>query len=175
MLNISKKMSFSPEVETLTRVLLAMPRIESVDADHTPLEEFDVAHIGLVSFGDLPHAALLRTNGGLPGEALGQIFFRLRPELASWHTLEFLSWQVRDCSRAGERIQIRSRGLPPFIDNRIQLGTSLVFILEFFVDGMDRDPRRLLQQIAAFAKSLQQSLSLFGLSWADGVVRKTAE
>lgn len=163
-------MSLPPEVESLTNVLMAMPGVESVEADHTPLEQFDVAQIGLVPFGDLPHAALLRTKGGLPGEALGQIFFRLRPELPSWHTLEFLSWQVRDWSRTGERVQIRSRGLPPYIDRRIQLGTSLVFVLEFFVDGMDRDSRRLLQQIGAFAKSLQDSIALYGLSWSDGIV-----
>ena len=165
-------MSLPPEVEALTTVLLAMPGVESARADHTPLEEFDIAHIGLVPFGDLPHAALLRTSGGLPGEALGQVFFTLRPEVASWRTLEFLSWQVRDWSRAGRRVQVRSRGLPPFIDGRIQLGTSLVFILEFFVDGIERDPRRLLKEMSEFARDIQDSLSRYRLRWSDGDVRR---
>lgn len=166
-------MSLPPAIEALTRELLALPGVENVEARHTPLEEFDIAHVGLVPFGDLPHAALLRTKGGLPGEALGQFLIELRPVLESWRSLEFLSWQVRDWSRAGRRIQIRSRGLPPVIDNRIQLGTSLVFILEFFVDGMERDAQRLLHEIAEFANDLRASRSLHRLSWSGGeVVRK---
>jgi hypothetical protein len=165
-------MPLPPSIEALTNTLLSLPGVERVEADHTPLEELNVEDLGLVPYGDLPHAALLRTKGGMPGEALGQFFIELRPELPSWHTLEFLSWQVRDCSRAGNRIQIRSRGLPPVIDGRIQLGTSLAFILEFFVDGLDEDPERLLNAIADFASGLQSSLRLYDLSWTDGTVRK---
>jgi hypothetical protein len=154
-----------PEIQALIALLLSLPGIEDAEAKHTPLEEFDTAQLSLVSFGDLPHAVLLRTNGGLRGEALGQIFFDLKPELKSWRTLEFLSWQVRDCSRTGKRIQIRSRGLPPYIGDRIQLGTTLRFILEFFVDGLDDNPQRLLSEIADFTKSLQTSLSAYQLNW----------
>jgi hypothetical protein len=165
-------MSLPPAIEALTNVLLALPGVESVEAKHTPLEELDVADLGFVPFGDLPHAAILRTKGGLRGEALGQVFVEFRPELESWRTLEFLSWQVRDSSRAGKRIQIRSRGLPPFIGGEIQLGTTLVFIIEFFVDGMDVDPQRLLKEIAEFAGDIQSSLKIYRLSWVGGVVLK---
>src|ERR1700722_17784256 len=155
-------------IEALTNILLTLPGVERVEADHTPLEELDVNDLSLVPYGDLPHAALLRTKGGLRGEALGQFFVALRPELESWRTLEFLSWQVRDSSRAGTRIQIRSRGLPPFINGRIQLGTTLVFIIEFFVDGLDADPERLLKVIADFAHAIQTSLDSYGLTWTGG-------
>lgn len=160
-------------IEALTNVLLSLPGVKRVKAVHTPLEELDVNHLGLVPYGGLPHAALLRTKGGLRGEALGQFFVELRPEPQSWHTLEFLSWQVRDSARAGRRIQIRSRGLPPFIDGRIQLGTTLVFIIELFVDGLDVDAERLLNEIADLAHAIQTSLDIYGLSWASGTVLKT--
>lgn len=165
-------MSLPPAVEALTNTLLSLPGVAQVEPDCTPLAELNEEHLSLVSYGDLPHAALLRTKGGVPAEALGQFFIVLRREEASWYTLEFLSWQVRDCSRGGQRIQFRSRGLPPFIDGRIQLGTTLAFILEFFADGMDMDDNRLLDSIAAFAKSLQESLEEYGLNWDEGAVRK---
>ena len=63
-----------------------------------------------------------------------------------------------------------TRGLPPLIDGRIQLGTTLVFILELFVEGLDVDAGRLLSEIADFACAIQTSLEIYGLSWAGGTV-----
>ncbi len=67
---------------------------------------------------------------------------RLSPCAQSWRTLEFLSWQVGDGSRAGRNIQIRTRGLPPVIDHTVQLGSSRRVIIEFFVDGLAQEPTR---------------------------------
>src|SRR5690242_12048982 len=126
-------MEYPPQIERLRSVLKPMPGIAEVEAAHTPLEDISVQDLSLVPFGDLPHAAIRRTKGGLPTEALGQIFITLHPTTESWRTLEFLSWQVRDWSRAGHAIQIRSRGLPPAVGEQIQLGTSLRIIIELFV------------------------------------------
>lgn len=168
-------MAYPPQIERLNRVLKTLPGVEEVDADHTPLEDFDVALLSLVDFGDLPHAAIRRTNGGLPGEALRQVFVRLSPTLESWRTLEFISWQVRDWSRAGRNVQIRTRALPPVAGERIQLGSTLGVILDSFVTGMDADPEGLLRQIGDFADVLEFSLRLYGLDWRGSEVRKTAE
>jgi hypothetical protein len=165
----------SSQIERLNRVLRTLPGVEEFDADHTPLEDFDLALLSLVDFGDLPHAAIRRTNGGLPGEALGQVFVRLSPTLDSWRTLEFISWQVRDWSRAGRNIQMRPRALPPVAGERIQLGSTLSVIIDFFVTGLDSDPESLLREIEDFAEALEFSLRLYGLYWRGSEVRKTAE
>jgi hypothetical protein len=152
-----------------------MPGVTEVGAEHTALGDFDVAHLSLVPYGDLPHAAIRRSQGGLPGEALGQVMIRLSPSVQSWRTLEFLSWQVRDWSRAGRNIQIRTRGLPPVIDNRLQLGSSLAVIIEFFVDGLDEDPTRLLRTMEEFGNSLTDSLAVYGLDWRGETIQREAE
>src|SRR3954453_11407657 len=64
-------------------------------------------------FGDLPHALLRRTDGGLKNEAWAHTEFELARDEAGWLTLEFLAWWVRDLSRAGEQIQLRPMALPP--------------------------------------------------------------
>jgi len=135
-----------------------------------------MAELSLVPFGDLPHAAIRRTNGGLPTEALGQVFITFSPTVESWRTLEFVSWQVRDWSRAGRCcIQIRTRGLPPVIGEQIQLGSSLRVIIEFFVSGLDTDPERMLREMDEFATDLQQSLRLYGLDWRGGAIERKCE
>jgi len=148
-----------------------MPGIAEVEADHTPLEDIDPSELSNVALGDLPHAAIRRTNGGLPTEALGQVIITLNPTLESWRTLEFLSWQVRDWSRGGRCVQIRTRGLPPTIGEQIQLGSSLRVIIDFFVCGLDTDPEKLLKQLDEFARDLERSLVLYGLDWRGGQVK----
>jgi hypothetical protein len=167
-------MPYLSQIERLISALKTLPGIEEVEADHTPLENLDVSTLSLVTLGDLPHAAIRRTNGGLRGEALGQVFIRLSPTLESWRTLEFLSWQVRDWSRGGRGVQIRTRALPPAIGEKVQLGSTLGVIIEFFVSGLDNDPEALLKTIDEFGQALDHSLRLYGLEWNDGNIRKKA-
>ncbi len=169
------KMAYPPQIERLRSVLKAMPGVTEVEADHTPLQDIRVADLSLVALGDLPHAAIRRTSGGRPGEALGQVFITLSPTLESWRTLEFISWQVRDWSRAGRCIQIRTRALPPAVGEQIQLGSSLRVIVEFFVSGLDTDPERLLRELEEFAKDLKSSLRLYSLNWRGGAIERRAE
>lgn len=173
-MNEKTRMEYPTEIEQLRTVLKSMPGVMNVDASHTPLEDLDIAHLSLPPFGDLPHAAIQRTGGGLPAEALGQIFITLAPSSASWMTLEFISWQVRDWSRAGRGVQIRTRGLPPSIGPQLQLGSSLQVIIDFFVSGIDSNPGRLLSEIQEFATDLMGSLDLYALDWQDGTVEKRA-
>ncbi len=168
-------MEYPPQIERLRSVLKTMPGVVEVEAHQTPLQDINVQELSLVPLGDLPHAAIRRTKGGLPAEALGQVFVTLDPTVESWRTLEFLSWQVRDWSRAGRCVQIRTRGLPPVIGERVQLGTSLRVIIEFFVSGLDTDPERMLREIDEFAADLQSSLRLYGLDWRDGQIQKKGE
>jgi hypothetical protein len=83
-------------------------------------------------FGDLPHALLRRTDGGLKDEAWANTEFTLSRDEAGWLTLELLAWWVRDLSRSGEQIQMRPMALPP-VGYEVQLGTTLKFIMDHFV------------------------------------------
>jgi hypothetical protein len=169
-------MTYPPQIERLRYLLKSMPGVLEVEAAHTPLQDFNVTKLSLPPLGDLPHAALRRTGGGLKGEALGQVFITLSPTLESWRTLEFLSWQVMDRSSAGRCIQIRTRGLPPALGEQIQLGLSLRVIIEFFIAGLDVDPERLLREVEEFAKVLESSICLYGIEWRGGTVeRKTKQ
>jgi hypothetical protein len=145
-----------------------MPGFFEAEADHTPLQGIRVQELSLVPLGDLPHAAIRRTNGGLLAEALGQAFVTLEYTIESRRTLEFFSWQVRDWARAGRGVQIRTRGLLPVIGERIQFGTSLRFFIEFFISGLETEPERMLREIDEFAADLQSSLRLYGLDWHGG-------
>jgi len=166
-------MSYPPQIERLRSVLKSLPGIVEVEATHTPLQDINVSDMSLVELGDLPHAAIRRTSGGLPAEALGQIFISFSPTVESWRTLEFVSWQVRDWSRGGRNVQIRTRGLPPVIGDQVQLGSSLRAIIEFFVGGLDTDPERLLRDMDEFAADLGHSVRLYRLDWhGESVTRK---
>jgi hypothetical protein len=84
-------------------------------------------------FGDLPHALLRRTGGGLENEAWANTEFELSRDEAGWRTLEFLAWWVRDLSRSGEQIQLRPMALPPKA-YEVQLGRTLKFIIDNFIE-----------------------------------------
>jgi hypothetical protein len=83
-------------------------------------------------FGDLPHALLRRTDGGLKDEAWANTEFGVSRDEAGWLTLEFLAWWVRDSSRGGEQIQLRPMALPP-VGYEVQLGGTLKLIIDHFV------------------------------------------
>src|SRR5262249_15682533 len=110
-------------------------------------------------FGDLPHALLRRTDGGLKREAWAHTEFELSRDEAGWLTLEFLAWWVRDLSRSGEQIQLRPMALPPKA-HEVQLGRTLKFIIDHLIvfpaDSEDNAPA--LQVIQERADSLNGNI-----------------
>lgn len=151
------------EIQKLLDCLSGLPGVTEVDCNAIPLEDFDCEHISLLPYGDLPHAALQRTQGGLAGEVLGQFFIRFDKTEGAWDSIELLSWQVRDCSRGGNRIQMRSLGLPPKVGDQVQLGKTLRFVIEIFQDGMESNSGGLLKSVDEFADDLQDSLRIYEL------------
>jgi hypothetical protein len=111
-------------------------------------------------FGDLPHALLRRTGGGLENEAWANTELELSRNEPGWQTLEFLAWWVRDLSRSGEQIQLRPMALPPEAYG-VQLGRTLRFILDHFVicDGEGNDAA--LRMMQERADSLDRSINLY--------------
>ena len=108
-------------------------------------------------FGDLPHALLRRTEGGLENEAWANTEFCLSRDEAGWLTLEFLAWWVRDLSRSGEQIQLRPMALPP-VAYEVQLGGTLKFIIDHFVIRPD-GPAAALAVMQERADSLNSNIN----------------
>lgn len=108
-------------------------------------------------FGDLPHALLRRTSGGLESEAWANTEFELSRDEAGWLTLEFLAWWVRDLSRSGGQIQLRPMALPPKAYD-VQLGQTLKFIIDHFVVCSGDNNDAALQMMQERADSLDGNI-----------------
>src|SRR5262245_12390188 len=106
------------EVKELVAAVKAIKGVTEVQAGKTYLPDIKAADLTLPGpYADLPIAAIRRTKGGLKNEQLVSIDFNVQRDEAGLKALEFLSWWVRDESRGGENMQIRSIGLPPMAGN----------------------------------------------------------
>ncbi len=108
-------------------------------------------------FGDLPHALLRRTDGGLEGELWANTEFSLTRDEAGWTTLEFLAWWARDLSRSGRSIQLRPMALPPRAFE-VQLGRTLKFIVDHLIGCPDGNLAPMLAEMADRARSLDDAI-----------------
>ena len=108
-------------------------------------------------FGDLPHALLRRTRGGLENEAWANTELELSRDEAGWLTLEFLAWWVRDLSRSGEQVQLRPMALPPKA-YEVQLGRTLKFIIDQLVICPGDSNDAALQMVQDRAESLDGAI-----------------
>ncbi len=133
--------SYPPQVQTLHAALGRLVAVTSVTTGLKNLSQFEPQTYSLPGeFGDLPHALLRRTDGGLADEMWAHTEFELSQNEAGWLTLEFLAWWVRDLSRSGRQIQLRPMALPPRA-YEVQLGRTLKFIIDHLVvcsgDGIE--------------------------------------
>jgi hypothetical protein len=147
-----------PQVEKLYAAFHRLIAIQEITAGLKNLAEYQPQVYSFPGeFGDLPHALLRRTSGGLPDEMWANIEFELTRDEAGWLTLEFLAWFVRDHSRSGDQIQLRPMALPPKA-YEIQLGRTLKFIIDLFVvcpgDGIEP----MLDELESLAKSLSGNI-----------------
>ncbi|HXE54985.1 MAG TPA: hypothetical protein VN541_18330 [Tepidisphaeraceae bacterium] len=149
-----------PEVDAFHSALRRLAAIEQVDTGLKSLATFGPETFSWPGeFGDLPHALLRRSNGGLPEEAWANTEIVLTRDEAGWLTLEFLAWWVRDQSRGGELIQMRPMGLPPKAYD-VQLGRTLKFIIDHFAICPD-DPSPMLKILKNRAANLSLSIDLY--------------
>lgn len=124
------------------------------------------------AMGDLPHALLRRTGGGLPREAWANTDLILSYDRAGWLILEFLSWWVREQSRDGEQIQMRPQALPPEANEQIQLGQTLKFVIDHFCELSDSTPTSMLNLLEARGKSLNLAIDLYSDVLGDLLVEE---
>ena len=123
--NVRPYMSYPPQIERLHTALGSLPGVIDVSNGVESLQGIDAEDLRLPNFAAWPIGALRQTHGGLDGEALIQIEFRLVTDAKSWRTIEFLAWFIRDQSRSGVAIQLRPFSLPPEAERQIKLGHTL--------------------------------------------------
>jgi hypothetical protein len=151
---------YPPEVEAFHVALKRLGAVEEVDTGLKSLEQFGPETYSLPGeFGDMPHALLRRSNGGLPNEAWANTEITLTRDQAGWLTLEFLAWWVRDQSRGGELIQMRPMALPPK-GYEVQLGRTLKFVIDHFAICPD-DPAPMLKLLESRAANLSQLIDIY--------------
>lgn len=156
-------MSLPPPVAAFNAALERLAAVKEVATGLKNLADFPLRSYSFPGeFGDLPHALLRRTNGGLPGEKWVNTDFELTKDEAGWRTLEFLAWWVRDLSRSDHLIQLRPMALPPKAYD-VQLGRTLKFIIDHFVICTGDSLDEALAMMQDRADSLNRSVD----SYAD--------
>lgn len=151
------------DIEEFHTTLLKLKGFTGVESGIENLEPIDAERLGYSDCAHLPHAALLRTGGGLEQEVLLQfeLTFDYSPE--SLLSLEFLAWFVRDCARGGTKVQLRPFALPPETPLGRQLGTSLKWHLDLFVDGIEESLEPAFETVRRLEHSLQTAINLYGI------------
>lgn len=154
---------YPAEIEHLHTVLSSLPGLVDVSSRVFGLQSLKQEQLESPEFARLPLGAILRTLGGLDGEALVQTEFRIESLALYPNTIEFLAWFVRDQSRGGVPIQLRPFALPPQAGKVIQLGTSLLWQIDFFciVPTGDRSGVH-LAAIDRIASDLAFALEMYG-------------
>ena len=154
-------MSYPKEIEQLHSILENLPGVINICSGIDDLTNFKNDFLSFVDFGHLPHATIRRTNGGLQNETLVQVEFELNKKVnESWKSLEFLSWWVRDLARAGENIQLRPFALPPQAGDDIQLGRTLKFQIDIFINNTN-ELEDVLVKIEEYGKSLHDTIEIY--------------
>ncbi|MES2612167.1 MAG: hypothetical protein V4679_18085 [Pseudomonadota bacterium] len=151
-----------PEVVRLIAALTAIPGVTQAQLDNTYLPEVAVSDLSLPGpYADLPIAALRRSNGALENELLLSLEFRIQRNEAGLRAAEFLSWWVRDQSRGGENMQIRTIGQPPMVAGEQQLGRTLRFTIDWFYADTSEDTANVLSAVGGKALALELATNMY--------------
>jgi hypothetical protein len=152
---------YPPQVESFHEAMRRLVAVRQLSTGLKRLADFEPKTYSFPGeFGDLPHALLRRTGGGLPDEAWANTEFKLTRGKAGLLTLEFLAWWVRDLSRSGHQVQLRPMALPPKA-YQVQLGRTLKFIIDQFVVCPGGDMAAALASMQDRAESLNGCINIY--------------
>ncbi|MBY0512776.1 MAG: hypothetical protein K2P78_02575 [Gemmataceae bacterium] len=155
-------MAYPPALERLHAALASLPGVSDVCSGIESLQGLTGDDLRFPDFAHVPHGALRRTNGGLTGEALVQVEFRIAATAAGWRSLEFIAWFVRDQARGGVFIQLRPFALPPMYGDQVQLGHTLKWHIDLFCPDTGEDLSPQLAKIDGIAAGLELAINLYG-------------
>nr|WP_294789080.1 hypothetical protein [uncultured Flavobacterium sp.] len=149
------------EIELFQKTIVSLKGIENVCSGIDNLEGIKGSELGSLEFSHLPIATLLRTDGGLQDEVMLQFEFTIDRSNESLISLEFLSWFVRDQSRNGMLLQLRSFALPPKTSDRFQIGETLKFHIDYFIENAPETLQPILDKISDLNTSLELFIKLY--------------
>lgn len=155
---------YPTEIENFHNTILKLKGISTIESGVDNLEPIDLEMLRLSEFSHLPHASLYRTNGGLENEVLIQFEFSIDYSLESFQSLEFIAWFVRDCARGGIKIQLRPFALPPVTPYGRQIGTTLKFHIDLFVDGINETLEPMFKVVNDLNKSMSMFITMYSIS-----------
>ncbi|MDA6071728.1 hypothetical protein NJT12_19055 [Flavobacterium sp. AC] len=158
---------YPKEIDLFQKTIGSLKGIENVCSGIDNLEGIKGSDLGDVSFSHLPVATLLRTDGGLKDEVMLQFEFTLDKSTESLISLEFLSWFFRDQARSGELLQLRSFALPPKIHDRFQIGETLKFHIDYFIEDAPESLQPILDRVLNLNKSLELFIKLYEIPTQD--------
>lgn len=158
-----------PQIIALSEAISSVPGVTTKDVRKYWYSASDVSELNAISwageYADLPISSLRRSDGNHDNEVLIAAYFTIEKSASGLKGLEFLSWWVRDLSRSGLNIQVRSIGLPPMVGTKIQLGNTLRFSIDMFVETKDPDIEQVLSQIEVYAESLASSYDVYSAAF----------
>jgi hypothetical protein len=153
------------QIINFEKAFKSVPGVQKVEIGKHFYPKNDVIKLDEVYFGgqyaDLPIAMLRRTGGNLDKELLISVEFTIEANKRGLNALEFLSWWVRDLSRSGDNVQIRSIGLPPIAGENIQIGSTLRFWFEAYIVTEREDISLVVAEVSNLAESLVESKKLY--------------
>ncbi|MFB0843396.1 hypothetical protein [Paenibacillus oleatilyticus] len=149
------------DVNNFHETLLRLKGMVSVESHVENLEPIDREMLSLPDYAHLPHATLRRTNGGLENEVFLQFEFEIERSEEGLVALEFISWFIRDQARGGNTIQLRPFAFPPETSYGRQLGTTLKFHIDLFIDEVVDTLEPAFARIRAMDASLNLAIRLY--------------
>lgn len=150
-------------IENFHNTILKLKGVSTIESGIENLEFVNSESLKMHEYSHLPHATLLRTEGGFKNEVLVQFEFTLDNSIESLHTLEFIAWFVRDSSRGGVEIQLRPYALPPATPNGSQLGKTLKFHIDLFIDSVEETLEPVFKVISELNKSMNLFIDLYNI------------
>lgn len=167
---------YPDQVKIFHQALYRFRGVIEVNTGLKPLSKISLDDYKLPGkMGDLPHALLRRTEGGLVHEAWANTDVILSYDRAGWLTLEFLAWWVREQSRHGEQIQMRPQALSPIADEEIQLGHTLKFVVDHFCLLSDNNPENMLALLSTQGQSLNTAIDTYSDVLGDLLIETPSE
>ncbi|NIG54651.1 hypothetical protein [Chitinophaga sp. Cy-1792] len=154
---------YPEEITRFHHTLDSLQGINDVCSGIDNLEEIKKADLSNPAFAHLPAGTLLRTDGGLPGEVMLQFEFTIDKSSESLNSLEFISWFIRDQARSGTLIQLRTFALPPQTPDGIQLGQTLKFHIDLFIENAPASLQPILERVNNINNSMATFIRLYNI------------
>ncbi|MFB6453762.1 hypothetical protein ACE38W_00710 [Chitinophaga sp. Hz27] len=155
--------AYPDEITNFHQTLDSLKGINDVCSGIDNLEDVKSTNLNDPAYAHLPIATLIRTKGGLPNEVMLQFEFTIDKSPESLLSLEFISWFIRDQARGSNPMQLRTFALPPQTPNGTQLGQTLKFHIDLFIENAPDSLQPILDQIATINNTLTTFIRLYNI------------